>query len=640
MDYVKFYEHPNYAIPYELKGVVNEFDPEGLYDINEVLQFYNISLYIKQEYFPKNWSTEYINTLKEISHNLNNKVIDFFKKINDENILELTKDIYFLYHNDFLEQFCKFKLAEKISGENLIKLVTKGKFTFTHILEHKYLVNKYENEVKKAFLENPNNAEILLNKFIVLQDRHVKKKQIHLPVSMNISEMNELLSSYIDFEETNLNYLRLIINAHGTKDFKIDDVIKLKAKRKIETEEQKLFSTQGGLNIGYMICLSGDLKEPYKLEMKNNETQLMYSKQSLEENLDYPTILQNFIQFFGYTDKNVRISLVSHNSDLGTLERVLGLNSQRSYLKGIGFTSKEITSDLQFIMYYEFLGYKNISLEEVIDWFFKEYLKKEFNIENYFIEMPSPYSKYLEKCRVILPEMESILKQYSTLVSHNEIDHELIQISSSGINFSSIPSLVKRKYVYAIKDKLEGMFFHLFSNQSDLSYIEGIEEQYETFYELIRKREVRYEQFYEHQQLIINELIKLDYLYKDSSGAVYFKNKIRIFVLHQLYHYETINFYRVPTEIQEEILLLESEGLVQILSSLFSIPEQNYFNYYLNNSQFTDGPQLRNRYSHGTQGLRLTEEEHKKNYFVILKLLMLIIIKINDDICIKEDYLS
>lgn len=82
---------------------------------------------------------------------------------------------------------------------------------------------------------------------------------------------------------------------------------------------------------------------------------------------------------------------------------------------------------------------------------------------------------------------------------------------------------------------------------------------------------------------------------------------------------------------------LESGGIVKFESSLFSNPECDYINYYLNKSSFNNGLDLRNMYSHGTQPSgEESENIHKSNYIIFLRLFILIIIKINDEFCLLD----
>lgn len=65
-----------------------------------------------------------------------------------------------------------------------------------------------------------------------------------------------------------------------------------------------------------------------------------------------------------------------------------------------------------------------------------------------------------------------------------------------------------------------------------------------------------------------------------------------------------------------------------------SVLESDYLNYILNN-KYSNSLFLRNMYLHGTQ-LVDNEVLHKSNYMIILRLFILVIIKINDELCLKE----
>ena len=64
-------------------------------------------------------------------------------------------------------------------------------------------------------------------------------------------------------------------------------------------------------------------------------------------------------------------------------------------------------------------------------------------------------------------------------------------------------------------------------------------------------------------------------------------------------------------------------------NSLFSIPEQNYLNYMLNKSEYSNGKDLRNKYNHSTYSLDKNQQEY--DYNELLKIMAIIIIKINEE---------
>ena len=77
-----------------------------------------------------------------------------------------------------------------------------------------------------------------------------------------------------------------------------------------------------------------------------------------------------------------------------------------------------------------------------------------------------------------------------------------------------------------------------------------------------------------------------------------------------------------------------SAGDIRYENALFSKPEQDYLNYVLNKSEFSNGLDLRNRYSHDT--CSLDEKTQRQDYLEPLKIMVFIIIKINEEFCINN----
>ncbi len=76
--------------------------------------------------------------------------------------------------------------------------------------------------------------------FIEEKDDLNRKKEKHLPQSLTIKDKEDIVLNYIDKEDSNLNYLRLIRHARNKDNFKLSDKIRLKAKRKEKTETNKI----------------------------------------------------------------------------------------------------------------------------------------------------------------------------------------------------------------------------------------------------------------------------------------------------------------------------------------------------------------------------------------------------------------
>lgn len=79
---------------------------------------------------------------------------------------------------------------------------------------------------------------------------------------------------------------------------------------------------------------------------------------------------------------------------------------------------------------------------------------------------------------------------------------------------------------------------------------------------------------------------------------------------------------------------LIAEGEIVTDNKLLTKPEYQYFDYLLNNSEFSDGKAIRNRYIHDS--IITDEKTMTMDYYILLKVMIMIIIKINDDCCLNE----
>lgn len=642
MDRVVYYSPGDWAGGYNLEKaeeIIKKFDNNVEYEINELLEFYNILKYFENNVYLKKWSETQKESYKEIVKNMKKKVMKYFNtKINDSNIIELYKIIDLNYKENFFELFSKCINSFNIAEDRFNELINLDKIRITDILHYKNLTNRYSNELINYLKENYYYcAEIMIRAF--LSDDEMKK-EIFLPDLMNMKDKQEIINSYVNDENANLNYVKVVSKVSGSKDsVVITDKMKLNAKKKSALLEKKLFETATvKIEYGYGIEIKENQDKAVEIRKDGTTTCYSYSYKWLKENLDYPTILNNFIYLFEYVDPYFRINLVNKSYELGMFERLFGIKPKGSYNFGSEFSSRATISNMQMLSYYEFLNKNNIRIEDVIDWFFKVYIREEFDIENYKINMPSKDSSYFEKCKSILPEFDLILKEYKYYKEDGEIDKELIEMSSEHMFFENIPSLLNKKYIYSSNnDDIIRIQNYLFSDQCMLTYNPVTNKSYPNFYELLRTDGININDYNDYEKELVYYLIGKNLIELDSNNDIKIKNISKINIYADLYYNDVINYWKYPDKLRVIVDTMIEAGELFYENTLLSKPEQDYFDFHMNKRKFSDGYDLRNSNLHGTQAGDKDSSSNKEVYIILLKLMVLLIIKINDELCIYDE---
>ena len=634
---IKYYSKSDLAVVWNLQKieeVIKEYDEKReYYKINDIIEFYNITKYLDNELYLENWDEDYIDGLKDVNIKLKRNIGRYFNNIKNKNIYEIYNLIEIRYKEDFFEIFENYKLYNRINKTSFNRLISN-----THILElvlrNKKITEVYTDIIIKKFQKYNDSALILMNKYVLERNDN---KELYIPKKLTIAERENIFIKYIKSKEANLNYLRVILNIESNPNFLlISDKTKLLAKKRIDRDIKKLFEENKGIGISTLVSFKEGAKDIFSYSSKGMNIECEYDLNWIKENNDYPTLLNNFIYLFEFVDMETRINLVNKKSEDGLFEK-LSIRSKKEYKCNETFQRKSMLSSLQIIAYYKQLNNIGIKLEKIIEYFFKQYLKDEFKIKSYKINVPTEESTYLEKCRNILIEMDYLLKEYKLFVEERYINQELLEMSSSHLFFQDIPSMVKKKYVYASSKEYNIVSYYFFSDQCMLNYLERIGEKYENFYSLVINEKVKLEEYPEYAQRDLKELLKMDYIDIDKEGYLTIKYLKKVNIFKDLYYNDVISYWKYSKTARKIMDELCETGILKFESTLLSNAESEYFNYYLNKASFVNGFDLRNKYIHGCQpNGKDSERIHEINYYLFLKLLILLIIKINDDLSIYD----
>ncbi len=637
-DRVKFYSHIDMCYGLHLDKIETiEIPNINDVTINDAIEFFEIKRYFDDGARSKLWSDEQFNEYKEKSKKLDSICKRFFNQISDDNITDLYGNIEIGYHSEFWILFDICKLYNKISENVFTSLIEHERVSPHDLFKHKSIVKKYGNILREYILHNDFCVPVLLH---VYEQDYTGKEKLILPEELTGQDICNYLESYVDSEHPNTNYLSDIEDMHCTKEFPVTDEIRLKAKRRYDIEAEKMLKTGAHIEYGYRLAFDPNQDDVVSINNTDKEFGISYSTKWLEDTLDYPSILNNFIYVFEFVDFHQMRSLhVSKKSQTGVFEDILLSKSSRFYHCNHHFKTMQAIAMMQMTAYYDFLYKNNICLEDVLHWFFTEYLQTEFSCPEMRVSFPSKGTSYSEKCSTIITAFETIIKQYVLFLRNGSIDFDLVAMSTTPILFKDIGSLIERKYVYGNGTDYNNLTNMLFSNQNLLSHLNRIYEEgrhYDCFFDLLKNETIFLSDYRKEERKSFEYLESFDIVNICEDGKIELKNKVKIAVLRDLYRNDVISKQHYHPNLQKDIDELIAQGVLKEESTLFSRPEVDYLNYMLNRSEFVNGLEIRNKYIHGIQQVNMNEDEHKQNYYILLRLFVLLAIKINDEFCLRD----
>jgi hypothetical protein len=615
--------------------LAEQFDPENAPTSTvDIIELHNVQQYLEHGFLPLTYNEEQHALAKARVPEIRSAVARFFSGVDDTNVATVVGDVAGGrpdYHRDLLELLGRHKAYERCTGATVLPALSMAGVHLGEILGCKKLVQAYDTEVRTELLTSPQGAEHVMRKYL----QEDVRDDIHLPRSFTPEDSRALLEQYIDREGANPNYVGLVASAKETPAAGIDARLKLRAKRRSEELNAKFFNNNNGIRTGCEVSIA-DQEEPATAELDESDglvCRYTYSRRWLEDTCDYPSILNNFIHLFGFVDRNALLVLPSYPASLGVLERLMGTPGKTEYRIGTVFRTTDMSSLLQTRMYHHFLETKDVDLERVISWFFEEYLVEEFQAENFSFTPSGSGASYLQKVRHLFAEMESVASQFNLFAKDGELDRDLLAMGSEQVRYKDVPSLLDGKYLYSTEaDEITSILNLLFSDQASVNYISE-DLRGDNGAMLLLENEVAYDDFHDYQKPAIEHLIKLGIVDNDGT-RVRLVNVDQFVILSSLFNTQCANYFHLSDRGRAVADAMVARGWVKRRSSLLSEAEGKYFNYFLNAADFSNGPELRNKYLHGSQVNTEGEDAHFHTYMIALRLTVALVLKMNDDFCL------
>ena len=627
-DGIKFYgvSDLSWTINYNKSiDLLNKHNENSVYiHINEILELYNAYLVITSPGIKTDYSAPYMSKAKSIFE----IIAKYFMNITDDNILTIYFEVCRNYIDDFWTLIEKFKSYERISIDTFREILYNPETSLFYILKHKKIVKCFDPMIAEFMRQSDQTARIIVGKFLEKTNRN--SEDIFFPASLHCNEYEPILHKYIESENSSIGVIQLISESQNSTECPISDELRHIALKKVRHYWEKHFETNTGVSFGVGITIKDNKEIISCTEINPLEYEFTYDIKWIKNNLDYPTLLNNFIYLFEYVDLCCRSHFVSLQSQMSILEKSIGVKGKKEYPTGVAFYVENIKSSAEMQAYVDVLRKHKIRIEDLLEWFFREYLKKEFAVEGFVFNLSSQNSTTLEKCRNLLSELDGILRQYRLFVLYKTIDRELLEISSTPIKFSDLPSMINDKYAYANSKDIESEMNMLFSDQSVIAFNPKKEIDVKNFVDLVVNYEIYLSDYPEWLQRSIIWLKDRGAISINENGIINI-NLPRVSLLKDLYKNEVVctSYWK-----KKELDQLVASGDLRYSSSLFSEPEQKYLNYMLNKSEYSNGRDLRNKYIHGSN--TLDEKQQYNNYITFLKILVFVIIKMNEEFCLTN----
>lgn len=634
---VRFYGEHDLAAGWHAPRVVElaaEFDPKSApTNVADVLELHNVQKYLEHGLLPHSLIEGERNRLIAKVPLIRSAVARFFGAVKNSNFAAIVAETDREYHGDLLDLLGRNKAFERCDSAMALPALKSAGVHLGEMLASRILVQAYDAEMREELRTSPRAAEYLVRKYLEKDARGA----IHLPRSFTSIDARNLLEQYVDGDDANLNYVRLIATANENADAGIDAKLKLRAKRRSEVLNAKLFEQNEGFKTGCDVSIAYDQDEPVLFELDSSDGSVWrytYGRRWLEESIDNPSILNNFQHLFEFVDWQALLTFPSYPAQFGVMERVMGLTGNAEYKVGVAFRNVDARSLLQTQMYWHFLKSHDVDLEKVIAWFFETYLVEEFGMSNFSFVPSDTGTSYLQRIRHLFAEMESVANQFGLFAENGALDRDLLTMGSDQVRYKEIPSNLDGKYLYPSEnEEIVGILHLLFSDQSSLNYIdEGLHS--ENLVGLLLKHPVAYADFRIDQRASVDRLISIGVL-ENTGERVRFTNGEQLLILSALFNTQAANYYHLSKAGRVEADGMVARGWVTRRSALMTDAEADYFNYFLNKSGFSNGPNLRNRYLHGSQARADSDEAHFSTYLIAVRLIVALVIKMNDDLCLS-----
>ncbi|SEN06983.1 hypothetical protein SAMN05192574_102357 [Mucilaginibacter gossypiicola] len=633
LDQVVFFSKSDAIGPHMLgkaERLLNQTMDFSALDLNGLLEFHHIHQYFEHGLYLSYWTEQQIAAYKLVVKEAFVALRKFFLGLTAVDVLAEVGQLSFDNRENFWQLYRYFELYKKHDRSVFTAILAANPIHIRDILSIEKLVDFYNLELRAFLLTYEESAELLLSHY---EQKHDRPSPYNFPKSLSDADREAIIEAYLGSAEPNLNYIEL---AKSARTIKLSPKVRLKAKRVAASITSEVLTDDNSIRMGVAASLSEKQTEPVIFEKdKNGDTIAVYGAAYLNKLQTEQQLFGVFSDLFLYTDDEGLISLVNKDSEMDTLEKIF-MQAKNQYQKGILFERKNMLSLAQLGVFSHYLKHSGRSIEALIESFVHTFFKDQTSMAGLVFRMPAPGLEPAEKIRLIAPEMDYLLRQFKNFISDSAIDHELLRMDSGQLHFSELPSSVAKKYIYASHDTirlLQHWFFDPTSILADRQ--DDMENRQTVFYRLVNQH-VTIADFEDYQLPYLQQMITDGFLRTDEDGKIEIVDPMMVFIAGKLRINGCISYWHISEVFRGTLDRLVDEGFLKVSDRLLTTEEVSYLNYYLNMREFSNGKDLRNKYLHGSHDRE--PEQQQLDYLYFLRTLIVLLIKLRDDLMLKMNH--
>ena len=197
---------------------IQEVSEEGMpTDLEGIIELWHIKKLFENDCRLLKWTDDEFKKLKSFTRGYNTIIVSFFNGLNPTKIKSEFELLEWTYKKTFWEIIDAYKLYKLIEPETLRKIISENINFLREILECKGIVQRFKDVIREELLGNSNCAHIILDKYVKKQELH-REHELYLPPNLSLDDKEQILINYLQSDNLNVNYVRLIVQIKNNKD--------------------------------------------------------------------------------------------------------------------------------------------------------------------------------------------------------------------------------------------------------------------------------------------------------------------------------------------------------------------------------------------------------------------------------------